>query len=363
MTGGTGRHFVSAMRRRIALRVICRRILVLSGAFSLAVVLPFSAVAMESAGGLDSRSSEDKAAAGTASLPEQYEQSCTASGGKRDFLILYQFTKLDKGRYVPRLDELGLRLGKISYERRLGVERVRDGKRLPAKQATVEIEVPSRRILERAAGKITEEGDMVPRSMTILDIEAWHIDHQVSDELAQLSAGKYISVIRQMRELLPGRSFGNYGLPVYRDRKAIKDGPSSTAYLDWQKRNGQMQALADELDVFHPTLYTFELEDFDYWQRYASAHVLEARKLASRRQPVVPFIWPQYHNRSRYSGRFLSKEFWRLQLETMLNVADGVFIWSNQKSLGDETDGWWQATTEFVRQARDDGISINACID
>ena len=81
--------------------------------------------------------------------------------------------------------------------------------------------------------------------------------------------------------------------------------------------------------------------------------------MATRNQPVIAFIWPEYHNRSRYPDELIAREFWRIQLETLFEIADGVIIWSNQEESIDTGSGWWQATVEFVDRLERAGVSIN----
>lgn len=279
----------------------------------------------------------------------------------KDFVLLYQITGISKGGPVPVLEQLGLRLAKISYEGRFGMKKEPNTPR--ARTLDTMPPLPSTHIIQRAARMIEKEGPLIPGDYTVLDIEAWPIGLQVNDHFAIESMTRYLRVLDAVRTELPNRKFGNYGLPIHRARKASLQPPGSPLRETWARRNTLMQPLADSLDLFHPSLYTFEYEDIGQWEAYATAHIKESKRLARRGQPIIPFIWPQYHNRSKYSGVFLSGAFWRAQLDLLLREADGAFIWSNQSNLDSRSREWIRATEEFLCYAVSLGITVNANFD
>jgi hypothetical protein len=120
---------------------------------------------------------------------------------------------------------------------------------------------------------------------------------------------------------------------------------------EWRARNDYFIPLSSYVDTIYPSLYTF-YNDHQGWVDYAKENVLEARKYG---KPIIAFIWPQYHASSPTNpDEFIDGEYWRLQLETLYLIADGVLIWSggccNWPDVADETDpsNWWYQTIDFM---------------
>jgi hypothetical protein len=267
----------------------------------------------------------------------------------KPFVMVYQLTKIDGGGKVHALDQLGMQLCRVSYEGRFGFRNKGAGKDY----------FPSDRILDRAASDIRKDAMHTCGRHAILDIERWSVGRDVDQATALINAGRYKSVFERLRLRLPGYAIGNYGLPVYRDYRATAGGPSSGLYQEWVARNTQMQPIADDLDLFLPTLYAFEKQAIEKWVAHAKAHVSEARRLARKGQKIIPFIWPQYHDRSKYAGQFIGYDFWKVQLETLYSIADGVFIWSNQSNYPSPDDEWFRATRDFVEEVAARGTNVN----
>jgi Hyaluronidase. len=123
--------------------------------------------------------------------------------------------------------------------------------------------------------------------------------------------------------------------------------------------NDRIISLAQTVDVFYPSLYTF-YTDKAGWVEYATAQISEARRLANGK-PVFAFLWPQYHNSNRLlKCQFLPADYWQLQLETVSKLADGVVIWggwdvcnSKGKALQwNDNAKWWQVTKAFIKKLK-----------
>jgi len=121
---------------------------------------------------------------------------------------------------------------------------------------------------------------------------------------------------------------------------------------EWRQRNAYFKPLANYVDFVSPSLYTF-YEDQQGWVEYAIANIKEAKKYG---KPVYPFIWPQYHNSSALAGQLIPGDYWRVQLETIYEYADGVVIWGGWQVDWDssisETDptNWWFQTLDFIQK-------------
>jgi hypothetical protein len=91
-------------------------------------------------------------------------------------------------------------------------------------------------------------------------------------------------------------------------------------------------------------LYTF-YEDRDGWVKYAVAQISEARRYGGNK-PVYVFLWPQYHEPP---NAYLPTDFWRLELETAKQYADGVVIWGGSlHETWDNSAPWWIETKKFI---------------
>jgi hypothetical protein len=185
----------------------------------------------------------------------------------------------------------------------------------------------------------------------VLDIERWPIK---GDVLAvQSTVAKFLSVLSWVKGEAPGVLFGFYGtVPIPDYSRAIRD-PASVEYRSWQQDNDRLEDVSDRVDALFPSIYTFYL-DQESWVTYAIAQITEARRKA-KGKPVYAFLWPQYHESNLLlGGRFLSPDYWKLQLETVAQHADGAVIWGGWGANGPEpwNEGapWWQVTKEFMRR-------------
>jgi hypothetical protein len=182
--------------------------------------------------------------------------------------------------------------------------------------------------------------------MLVLDQEDWPV--QGTNPVVGASVNKYLTLLSRVRYVGFQGPIGYYGAPPIRDYWRAIDLPNSQPYRAWQSENDLLQPLADVVDVFFPSIYTF-YDDQDGWTRYAIANLSEARRLA-RGKPVYAFIWPQFHNSNKTLGlKLIPGKFWALQLQTVAQYADGVVIWGGWQLLWNEQAEWWQATRQFMR--------------
>jgi len=183
-------------------------------------------------------------------------------------------------------------------------------------------------------------------SLVVLDVEHWPLmgDAQIVEQ----SLERFRSLLSRTRAVVGPRTIGYYAVLPIRDYWRATDSPSSGRFKSWQADNDKWQRLADDVDAVFPSLYTF-YDDEDGWVRYAKANLKEARRLAGNK-PVYAFIWPQYHESNKtLGGTFIPGPYWRLQLDTLAQYADGVLIWGGYQIKWDENAAWWQVTREFAR--------------
>jgi hypothetical protein len=176
-----------------------------------------------------------------------------------------------------------------------------------------------------------------------LDIENWPLDGD-PDVVAD-SIRKFMVTIQTFEQFAPAIKFGYYGVAPIRDYWDVMSGPGSSEYLAWQGRNNAVAPIAQQASVLFPSLYTF-YSDRTGWQKYAIAQISEARRIGPGK-PVYVFLWPQFENSSE---EYLPPDFWRMELETTRQYADGVVIWGGYQQLWDDNAPWWQQTQSFLQE-------------
>lgn len=197
--------------------------------------------------------------------------------------------------------------------------------------------------IKKAVSNIKKSGS----NIIILDIERWEVKGNA--DLAQKSVNKYIKVIDNIRQQSVESLIGYYGLPPIRDYWRAVSGINSMAYKSWAKENDAIQLLTAKVDVIFPSIYTFYSDQVG-WEKYAIAQISEARRLGGQK-PVFVFLWPQYHDSNKIlGGRYIPTEFWRLQLETVKQHADGIVIWGGWQQNWDANAPWWLETLKFMEE-------------
>lgn len=168
----------------------------------------------------------------------------------------------------------------------------------------------------------------------VLDFE--HINLARDPELSAINLDKLQTLARWTREAAPGRKIGYYGFPGSID----KNDPV------------RARELAKSVDIFFPSLYTVD-DDRDRWRRRLDNMVAASRKLDPSK-PVLPFVWPQYHDKTPRDGEFVASDYWKFQLDQLHRAADGAVIWSKRVS-GGERD-WVPVTRSFIQASRAQAI-------
>ncbi len=203
-------------------------------------------------------------------------------------------------------------------------------------------ELPSKTLVSEWA----ESASKVNNELAIIDIEHWPT--KGTDEEVQQSIQNYSTVYAWFKEAQPGMQFGYYDMvPV----KNYWSYPTDERLQIWQSRNDKLKPLADKVDALFPQLYTFS-QDQDAWVNSAKYYLKEAKRISGDK-PVYAFLWPQYIGKddSSIHGVYIDEGFWRTQLETARQYADGVVIWFPYKTEWQEASNgpWWEVTKEFLQ--------------
>lgn len=193
----------------------------------------------------------------------------------------------------------------------------------------------------------------------VVDIEHWPLRGEPKTVASTIY--KYNSVLTSLRKMAPSLKFGLYGvLPTTEYHRALEN-VDSTRYQSWHDENERLRPISENVDFTFPSAYTFNLYQQD-WEKYAIAQVNEARIY---NKPVYLFLWPQFHDSNPLlSQRYLSYEYWMLQLKTAAKHADGVVIWGGHSDTGraawNESADWWLATKDFIGQIQHRHLEVEA---
>lgn len=181
----------------------------------------------------------------------------------------------------------------------------------------------------------------------IIDIERWPL---TGNKLkVRESIAKYKKVIEDLKSKGVNASIGYYGAPPIRDFWRAVNAKNSGKYIAWQKDNDNLKSIAEVVDVFYPSIYTFYPHQ-EGWIKYAESQISEARRLANGK-PVIAFLWPKYHESNKLlRGKYVPAKFWRIQLETVKSLADGVVIWGGWKEEWNPNAEWWLETLNFIEE-------------
>jgi hypothetical protein len=177
--------------------------------------------------------------------------------------------------------------------------------------------------------------------LLVIDVEHWSLSGTSPDAIER-NIERYVTVLDTFRSHMPGVRLGLYGtVPIRNYWTPVNGKPAELA--TWRSENERVKPVADASDVIFPSLYTF-YDDRDGWLTYAKANIAEAQRYG---RPVYPFLWPQYHT----TWQPIDRDFWRLQLETVRDNADGMVIWTPAKGRPhwNPDAPWWQETIDFLR--------------
>lgn len=176
-----------------------------------------------------------------------------------------------------------------------------------------------------------------PHELVCIDIEEWKVWTKSGLE-------KYEHMADLIHQANPHVKLGYYGvLPIRNYPAALQ--PNSVAYKQWVAANKRLVVLAKHVDVIFPSLYTFYNAP-KQWQQYAIANIQQAKQYG---KPVYPYIWPLYHlMATRKKSTLIAGDFWRLQLQTCYEHADGLVIWNGGRDKLSNDQGWAKVTREFL---------------
>ena len=202
--------------------------------------------------------------------------------------------------------------------------------------------VPDATVVQKLAASASQS-----TNMEVVDIEQWAVTGD-SATVAQ-SVAKYQQTLQMFQKDAPSLQVGFYATAPIRDYWDVMAGPQSAGYLAWQQQNDAVAPIAQQADALFPSLYTFYTDQVG-WQKYAIANIAEARRIAPGK-PVYVFLWPQYDaSTGAQGGDYLPDAYWKMELETAKQYADGVVIWGGWTETWDNNASWWAVTQQFMTE-------------
>jgi hypothetical protein len=202
--------------------------------------------------------------------------------------------------------------------------------------------VPDETVVQKLAAGASQSA-----GMAVVDIEQWAVTGDPVTVAQSIS--KYQETLQMFKQDAPSLQFGYYATAPIRDYWDVMAGPKSAGYLAWQKQNDAVAPIAQQADALFPSLYTFYADQAG-WQKYAIANIAEARRIAPGK-PVYVFLWPQYDaSTGAQGGDYLPDDYWKMELETAKQYADGVVIWGGWTETWDNNASWWLETQRFMTE-------------
>jgi hypothetical protein len=262
----------------------------------------------------------------------------------------------------PDLTPYGVHKSKTVYERELcppgdgfpsGRCVMEDGTWAPPKEERV------KSVMQAAA----RDGNEI----VVLDIECWPLQIFPDSKpiagqpclrkvptIADISkfAGYYAKVATWAKEAAPTVSIGFYAVLVPHLGAYWANIRGGREYSDWEATAKRMSVLADKVDFVAPSVYTF-FPDQEAWIKSTTGILRTARRLYPGK-PIIPFIWPQYHEGSAAAirGTPLSGDYWATELKLLYQLADGAIMWGGYKTDWEDSAAWWQETKRFAASHR-----------
>lgn len=205
---------------------------------------------------------------------------------------------------------------------------------------------PSSTLLQTYTSSLLDSGYLGP---VVIDIEQWPV-HTDSTKRQWL-----LDIMAAFKSANPLWEIGNYAIAPVRNHTASLMPTEHASYLAWEQTNQAANEIAKQSDILFPSLYTMTT-DMDRWSTYAVQNVIQAKKYWPQK-PIIPFLWPQYHNGVPSIGlQYIDPYFWKHQLMIVYQLCDGCILWKNWTNPLQEWDyafPWFQPTWEFIFQYAD----------
>ena len=199
--------------------------------------------------------------------------------------------------------------------------------------------------------------------LLVIDIEHWSLDIR-NTPLADVQ--QHLTWFMQIADWVhserPQLKVGFYGVLPIRDYWNVvqypwaldaagtdpyarsRVGEFKLQFNAWKQASDFLKPLADKVDFIVPSLYTF-YENQEGWRCFAEAQIEQAKEYG---KPVIPFLWMDYHNSTALAGQHIPDDYWRMELQTVRDHADGAIIWGGWQMTWDANNTWWPAVQQIA---------------
>ena len=172
---------------------------------------------------------------------------------------------------------------------------------------------------------------LAPGAPTCLDVEHWSIDNLQTQKYA---IAQYVDLIRQYRSV---------------DKKSL------VSVFHYGSASPEIYNASS---VIYPCYYTHDANP-NVWIGMVNNSMIRINKYAKngKKKPVYAFIWPQNNpqpGKPDFGYKFVDRKVWRMQLETLYKLVDGIVIWSHYRDekgkliYFDTKMPWFQETLDFM---------------
>ena len=195
-----------------------------------------------------------------------------------------------------------------------------------------------------------------PDGWVAIDHEDWP---QTTQDDRLLAADKFVTLYTGLKSRRPDLNFAFYGYCPKKDVYKAITLPGHPSYIEWQKENDDMAAMAAVVDGFLPSIYWFydtatngpgaNNSVLDYFEQ----NLAEARRLCRTygdpNRPIFPYIWWRRNDNTA----LVDPEVWSLMIDVAFSQADGCILWGGWEYLNsptntvagnanwDDTAPWW----------------------
>ncbi|HCW3772328.1 hypothetical protein ACT4WO_13710 [Acinetobacter baumannii] len=127
----------------------------------------------------------------------------------------------------------------------------------------------------------------------------------------------------------------------------------------YRENNKEYAELVKYVDFISPSLYNYDLRDFDSWKKSVDFSLEEARKY-SQGKPIIPYVTASYYLPKSNNGKIKTIQLTETEMKQRLDYlkskkVDGVIFWESGVTFNDKGErptfraksGWGKALIQF----------------